>query len=62
MANDLKIFHDREQVRTNNDAAFQCNFLFKILLILWILFVSIDFHYLLAIDFAIDFAIFKMWL
>ena len=47
-----------EQVCTNNDAAFQCNFLFNIFLILWVIF---DFQ-LISIDFAIDFAIFTMWL
>ena len=54
-----------KQVRTNNDAAFQCNFLFNILLIFgWYLFpliCAIEFQ-LILLDFAIDPAVFTMWL
>ena len=47
----------QKQVCTNNDAAFPCNFLFNIFFILWMSSVSI-----VQIDFAIDFAIFTIWL
>ena len=44
-------FSKKKQVCTNNDAAFLCNFLFNIF-----------FYSLISLDFAIDFAIFPMWL
>ena len=61
----LKKEREREQVRSNNDAAFLCNFLFNIFfhfmddLFPWNR--TIDFK-LTLLDFAIDFAIFTMWL
>ena len=55
-----------KQVCTNNNAAFQCNFLFNIFFfILWMFSVSIELFHQIAIDFtgfAVDFAIFTMWL
>ena len=50
----------KKQVRTNNDAAFQCNFHFNIFFILWIT-CTIDFKFIL-LDFAKKFAIFIMLL
>ena len=54
-----------KQVRTNNDAAFLCNFLFNIFFNfidnLFPLNCTIDFK-LISHDFAIDFAMFTIWL
>ena len=41
-----------KQVRANNDAAFQCKFLFNIFFILWMLSVFIELYYLIPIDFT----------
>ena len=41
-----------KQVRTNNDAAFQCNFFFNIFFILWMLCVSIELYHRIPIDFT----------
>ena len=41
-----------EQVRTNNDAAFKCNFLFNIFFILWMLSVLIELYHRIPIDFT----------
>ena len=48
-----------EQVHTNNNAAFQCYFLFNIFFIFWII-CTVDFK-LILLDFAIDFARITMW-
>ena len=62
---DIEGFCIKEQVRTNNDAAFQCNFLFNMFyyfiddLFPWN--CAIDFK-LILLDFAIDFAICTMQL
>ena len=57
--------YKEKQVRANNDAAFQCNFLFNILFHfmddLFLLNCTIDFE-LISLDFAMDFEIFTMWL
>ena len=54
-----------KQVRTNNEAAFQCHFIFNIFSFyecyLFPLNGKIDFQ-LMSLDFAIDFAILTMWL
>ena len=42
----------RELVRTNNDAAFQCNFLFNIFFVLWMLSVFIELFHWLSNDFS----------
>ena len=42
----------RKQVRTNNDAAFQCNILFNIFFILLMLSFSIELYYWFSIDFT----------
>ena len=53
----------KKQVRTNNNAAFQCNFLFNILFILRMLSVSIGlFLQLISLEFVIGSVIFTMWL
>ena len=41
-----------EQVLANNDAAFQCNFLFNIFFILWMLSVLIELYERIPIDFT----------
>ena len=41
-----------EQVRTNNDAAFQCNFLFNMFFIQWMLSVLIELYHQIPIDFT----------
>ena len=43
---------EAKQVLTNNDAAFQCNFLFNIFFILWMLYVSIELFHQIPIDFT----------
>ena len=43
---------ERKQGRTNNDAAFQCNFPFNIFNILWMISVSIELYNWLPIDFT----------
>ena len=42
---------ERKQGRTNNDAAFRCNFLFNVFFILWMLSVMIKFYHQIPIDF-----------
>ena len=41
-----------KQVRTNNDTAFQCNFLFNIFFILWMLSVLVESYYQIPIYFT----------
>ena len=42
----------QKQVCKNNDAAFQCNFLFNIFFILWVLSVLIELYHRILIDFT----------
>ena len=53
------------QVCTNNDAAFQCIFLFNIFFyfvdVMFPFYCTINFQ-LISLDFVIDFAIFTLWL
>ena len=61
----VESFYLKKQVCTNNDAAFQCNFLFNIFSFyecyLFPLNCALDFQFI-SLDFAIDFAIFTIWL
>ena len=50
----------KRKVCMNNDEAFQCNFLFSVFFILWMLSVFNVLYHCLQIDFAIDVVIIIM--